>query len=415
MVFFKELSTSLKQKWLEYYKKNRPWLILHMTEQNTVQTPDGGRRPVSYLILGILNALEPELEALMFPFSKLKADADSLVEVLGLNFDPDIAIGEKPGSSLDKSTPMNINQIGEDDQEPPGGNSPLMPDTIEDSNDLGTAAAAAITGAAAVAGGVALAAGLNQDFDDLADNDQGDSDFELENDNSSFIELDSDSEADNSLDIEMELPTDKLDTGLDPDSEPDDDFALELDSDSEPDDDFALELDSDSEPDDDFALELDSDSEPDDDFALELDSDSETDDDFALELDSDSETDDDLTGIDLEDFDENSSNDLTQGKDSSNFMVEDIPESLDESGLDELDSDDLDLFGKNSSDEIADIDLSELGNDNEFDDFSSNDLTDLDLDFELDGEESSLDEVALDSLVGDKKSSNDDDLEGLLG
>ncbi|MDT9339676.1 hypothetical protein VV11_009455, partial [Trichodesmium erythraeum 21-75] len=121
------------------------------------------------------------------------------------------------------------------------------------------------------------------------------------------------------------------------------------------------------------------------------------------------------TGIDLEDFDENSSNDLTQGKDSSNFMVEDIPESLDESGLDELDSDDLDLFGKNSSDEIADIDLSELGNDNEFDDFSSNDLTDLDLDFELDGEESSLDEVALDSLVGDKKSSNDDDLEGLLG
>ncbi|MCH2050147.1 MAG: DUF5331 domain-containing protein [Trichodesmium sp. ALOHA_ZT_67] len=387
MVFFKELSTSLKQKWLEYYKKNRPWLILHMTEQNTVQTPDGGRRPVSYLILGILNALEPELEALMFPFSKLKADADSLVEVLGLNFDPDIAIGEKPGSSLDKSTPMNINQIGEDDQEPPGGNSPLMPDTIEDSNDLGTAAAAAITGAAAVAGGVALAAGLNQDFDDLADNDQGDSDFELENDNSSFIELDSDSEADNSLDIEMELPTDKLDTGLDPDSEPDDDFALELDSDSEPDDDFALELDSDSETDDDFALELDSDSEPDD----------------------------DLTGIDLEDFDENSSNDLTQGKDSSNFMVEDIPESLDESGLDELDSDDLDLFGKNSSDEIADIDLSELGNDNEFDDFSSNDLTDLDLDFELDGEESSLDEVALDSLVGDKKSSNDDDLEGLLG
>ena len=387
MVFFKELSTSLKQKWLEYYKKNRPWLILHMTEQNTVQTPDGGRRPVSYLILGILNALEPELEALMFPFSKLKADADSLVEVLGLNFDPDIAIGEKPGSSLDKSTPMNINQIGEDDQEPLGGNSPLMPDTIEDSNDLGTAAAAAITGAAAVAGGVALAAGLNQDFDDLADNDQGDSDFELENDNSSFIELDSDSEADNSLDIEMELPTDKLDTGLDPDSEPDDDFALELDSDSEPDDDFALELDSDSETDDDFALELDSDSEPDD----------------------------DLTGIDLEDFDENSSNDLTQGKDSSNFMVEDIPESLDESGLDELDSDDLDLFGKNSSDEIADIDLSELGNDNEFDDFSSNDLTDLDLDFELDGEESSLDEVALDSLVGDKKSSNDDDLEGLLG
>ena len=109
MVFFKELSTSLKQKRLEYYQKNYSWLILHMTEQNTVQTPDGGRRPLSYLILGILNALEPELEALMLPFSKLKADADSLVEVLGLNFDPDIAIGKKPGFSSDKSTPIDMN------------------------------------------------------------------------------------------------------------------------------------------------------------------------------------------------------------------------------------------------------------------------------------------------------------------
>ncbi|NEP43035.1 MAG: DUF5331 domain-containing protein, partial [Okeania sp. SIO2H7] len=104
MVFFEQLSTSLKQKWLQYYQKNRSWLVLHMTDENTVQTPDGGRRPVSYLILGILNALEPELEALMLPFSKLKADADSLIEVLGLNFDPDIAIGKKPDSSIDKST-----------------------------------------------------------------------------------------------------------------------------------------------------------------------------------------------------------------------------------------------------------------------------------------------------------------------
>ena len=341
MVFFKELSTSLKQKWLEYYQKNRSWLILHMTQQNTVHTPDGGRRPLSYLILGILNALEPELEALMLPFSKLKADADSLIEVLGLDFDPDIAIGKKPDFSLDKSTPMDTDGTGEDVQESPGVNQPLMPDTIEDSDDLGTTAAAAITGAAAVAGGVALAAGLDQDSDDLLNNDQGESDLELE--------------SDDDLDLEIEA-----DDGSD----------------------------------------------------IELDSDSQADDELDIGLDSDLQADDNLPSIDLENLDENSPNNLDPGKDNSNFLAEDIPESfnvsakLDELGLDELD--DGVIFDQDSSDKTtADIDLSELG-----DDLSSDDLEDFD--FDLDGEGLGLDEADLDSLAGDKKSYNDD-LEGLLG
>ncbi|MEG4800937.1 DUF5331 domain-containing protein, partial [Microcoleus sp. ARI1-B5] len=93
MAFFDTFSVALKQKWLDYYQANRTWLLLHMTADNTVATPDGGKRPVSYLILGIAAALEPELQQLMLPFSKLKPDADSLIEVLGLNFDPDIALG----------------------------------------------------------------------------------------------------------------------------------------------------------------------------------------------------------------------------------------------------------------------------------------------------------------------------------
>ncbi|MEG3896662.1 DUF5331 domain-containing protein, partial [Microcoleus sp. SVA1_B6] len=93
MAFFDTFSVALKQKWLDYYQVNRAWLLLHMTADNTVATPDGGKRPVSYLILGIAAALEPELQQLMLPFSKLKADADSLIEVLGLNFDPDMALG----------------------------------------------------------------------------------------------------------------------------------------------------------------------------------------------------------------------------------------------------------------------------------------------------------------------------------
>ncbi|MCL2931664.1 MAG: DUF5331 domain-containing protein [Trichodesmium sp. MAG_R03] len=398
MVFFKELLTSLKQKWLEYYQKNHPWLILHMTEQNTIQTPDGGRRPLSYLILGILNALEPELEALMFPFSKLKADADSLVEVLGLNFDPDIAIGEKPGFSLEKSTPVDIDdQTGADAQELPGGNQPVIPDTIEDSNDLATIAATAIIEAATLAKGVELAAGLDQDLDDLPDNDQGKSNLELENDDNLAIELDSDSKANDGLGLEMELVADELDMGLDSDSQADDELDLGLDSDSQADDDLDLGLDSDSQADDDLDLGLDSDSQADDELDLGLDSDSQADDELDLGLDSDSQANDDLASIDLGELDEN----------SSDFMGEDLPESfedistkLDESELDELD-DNVNLFAQDSLNEIADIDLSELAED-------------PDLDCDLDGEDLNLDEADLDSLVGDKKSSNHD-LEGFLG
>ncbi|MDY7009033.1 MAG: DUF5331 domain-containing protein, partial [Cyanobacteriota bacterium] len=221
MVFFEQLSTSLKQKWLQYYQKNRPWLVLHMTDETTVQTPDGGRRPVSYLILGILNALEPELEALMLPFSKLKADADSLIEVLGLNFDPDIAIGKKPDSFIDKSTSTD------DAQESPGSYSPIMPDQNEDSNNWGSAAV--VGGAVAVGGAAALASGLDMDSDDLLDDDQSELDLEPEADELD-MDMDSDSEVDDGLDLGMESEVDELDMGMDSDSEVDDDLDLGMES-----------------------------------------------------------------------------------------------------------------------------------------------------------------------------------------
>ncbi|WP_168371082.1 DUF5331 domain-containing protein, partial [Kamptonema sp. PCC 6506] len=92
MAFFEDLSGTLKQKWLQYYQANRSWLVLQMQVQS-VSTPDGGRRPPSYLILGVLNALEPNLEQLMLPFTRLNPDPETLIEVLGLNFDPDVALG----------------------------------------------------------------------------------------------------------------------------------------------------------------------------------------------------------------------------------------------------------------------------------------------------------------------------------
>ncbi|MBF2006351.1 MAG: DUF5331 domain-containing protein [Chlorogloeopsis fritschii C42_A2020_084] len=92
MAFFYSFTDSLKQKWLHFFQVNRDWIKLHM-EVESVYTPDGGKRPPSYLILGVANALEPKLAQLMLPFSRLNPDADTLIEVLGLNFDPDYALG----------------------------------------------------------------------------------------------------------------------------------------------------------------------------------------------------------------------------------------------------------------------------------------------------------------------------------
>ena len=68
-------------------------------EGRSVRTPDGGRRPCSALILGVVNSLEPKLANLMVPFFKLNGDEDAIIEVLQLNFDPDMMLGNSRHSS----------------------------------------------------------------------------------------------------------------------------------------------------------------------------------------------------------------------------------------------------------------------------------------------------------------------------
>jgi hypothetical protein len=98
MAFFESFTSSIKQKWLDYYQVNRLWLELQM-EGRSVRTPDGGRRPCSALILGVVNSLEPKLANLMVPFFKLNGDEDAIIEVLQLNFDPDMMLGNSRHSS----------------------------------------------------------------------------------------------------------------------------------------------------------------------------------------------------------------------------------------------------------------------------------------------------------------------------
>ncbi|WP_250121792.1 DUF5331 domain-containing protein [Chroococcidiopsis sp. CCMEE 29] len=89
MAFFDNLTASLKQKWLQYFQFNRSWIVRQM-EAESVDTPDGGKRPSSYLILGVVSALEPQLAELMLPFSKLNPDINALIDALELNFDPEL-------------------------------------------------------------------------------------------------------------------------------------------------------------------------------------------------------------------------------------------------------------------------------------------------------------------------------------
>ncbi len=107
MAFFENFISVIRQKWLDYVQANRPWLQIQM-HQTSVRTPDGGRRPSSLLILGVVNALEPKLSNLMVPFYRLNADEDALVEVLGLNFDPEMALdgGTVPPTLDAEETPL---------------------------------------------------------------------------------------------------------------------------------------------------------------------------------------------------------------------------------------------------------------------------------------------------------------------
>ncbi len=88
MGFFEKFTAALQQKWLDYFQANRSWITLQM-KVAAANTPDGGRRPSAFLILGALNALEPNMGNLMVPFCRLNPDAEKLIDVLGLNFDPE--------------------------------------------------------------------------------------------------------------------------------------------------------------------------------------------------------------------------------------------------------------------------------------------------------------------------------------
>ena len=103
MAFFENFTSVIRDKWLDYFRANRTWLEVQMATAS-VRTPEGGRRPSSFLILGVVNALEPKLSNLMVPFYQLNSDEDALIDVLGLNFDPEAVLDNgEVGKTIDAS------------------------------------------------------------------------------------------------------------------------------------------------------------------------------------------------------------------------------------------------------------------------------------------------------------------------
>lgn len=79
------LRKALKTHWLNYYRKNRDWLI----RLGVWITCEGTRRPSSSFILGTLSTLEPQLTELLPLVVDLSSHPDRIVMALGLNFNPE--------------------------------------------------------------------------------------------------------------------------------------------------------------------------------------------------------------------------------------------------------------------------------------------------------------------------------------
>ena len=95
-----ELRQSLKEKWLQYYRDNREWLVKFGVWVDC----DGVRRPTSSFIIATISVLEPRLTRLMPLVVDLSSSPDQVITALGLNFSPDDVLEAALKAEVDKTT-----------------------------------------------------------------------------------------------------------------------------------------------------------------------------------------------------------------------------------------------------------------------------------------------------------------------
>ncbi|MCF3569979.1 DUF5331 domain-containing protein [Planktothrix agardhii 1806] len=406
MAFFKDFSVALKDKWLQYYQANRDWLVLQM-DLNSIPTPDGGRRPASSLILGTINALDPEAAQLMLPFSRLNPDPEKLIEVLGLHFDPDLALAGRstseqpatvavpayqapavaPGYAPSPEIPLFVAKAV------PGYHHPAPPETLSLEEDITPAqtlnvagAVAAVAGATAVVGVAAVMEKTQDDFnleyDDLGMGDLGlDIDTETANIAEEDFELglEDESESLGTDDLDMDLESDDLDMSLESDELESNDLDFGLESET-----TSAELDINTDSDvwaDDVQTELGEENGLTGELDLSLDASDDLGldgmDDFGLEADELGS--EDLGGLELGDTDSGLDDDLGDfglEDSSSNGLGLDAGGDLDDLGLgdDDLGEFNLDDMGDLTTGDMDDIDIEGLTGSSDDDEISLSDF-----------------------------------------
>ena len=110
-----QFKAELKEKWLNYYHTNRSWLN-DLAKKNTnwfnpvksekkPETSDySPRRPEARFILGVVSVLEPKVQGFMPYIVHLNTDPTSIVQALGLDFDPELELQQRSQQATKRQT-----------------------------------------------------------------------------------------------------------------------------------------------------------------------------------------------------------------------------------------------------------------------------------------------------------------------
>lgn len=117
MIDFEELESSLKTKWLDYYKNNCSW-IKYLSGQVTIQLSNKQtiqvNRPKSALILAVISILEPKVKDWLIFLSLAESDPNKIVLALGLHFNPEEMLKQQ-NSETNESEKQTISQLDSSD------------------------------------------------------------------------------------------------------------------------------------------------------------------------------------------------------------------------------------------------------------------------------------------------------------
>lgn len=90
---FENLKSIVKEKWLDFYEENLP--LFNLIDIDNTSLGQSRYRPDNSTILTIVILLEPKIKDYIQLMAMVEGTQNKIVEILGLNFSPKIAIEER--------------------------------------------------------------------------------------------------------------------------------------------------------------------------------------------------------------------------------------------------------------------------------------------------------------------------------